>query len=61
MKNLKKVCENYKDNIEKVIKAPLNPIENKPGDEYKLIKSEKFQIGEGKEKETMVISIFKKD
>ena len=61
VKNLKKVCENYKDNIEKVIKAPLNPIENKPGDEYKLIKSEKFEIGEGKEKETMVISIFKKD
>jgi hypothetical protein len=58
---LKKVSENYKDNIEKVIKAPFNPIEKKPGDDYKLHKSEKFEIGEGKEKEVVVISIFKKE
>ena len=61
VKNLKKVSENYKDNIEKVIKAPFNPIENKPGDEFKLHKSEKFEIGEDKEKEVIIISIFKKD
>ena len=60
-KNLKKVSENYKENIEKVIKAPFNPIDKKPGDEYKLHKSEKFTIGEEKEKEVMVISIFKKN
>ena len=61
VKNLKKVSENYKENIEKVIKAPFNPIEKKPGDDYKLHKNQKFEIGEGKEKEVMVISIFKKE
>ena len=58
-KTLKDICENMKDNIEKVIKTTLVGIKENPGDEYNLHIQESYDIGEENEKENINITIYK--
>jgi hypothetical protein len=58
-KMLKDICENMKDNIEKIIKTSFVGIKEKPGDDYNLHIQEAYDIGEENEKENINITIFK--
>jgi isoleucyl-tRNA synthetase len=58
-KMLKDICENMKDNIEKIIKTSFVGIKEKPGDDYNLHVQEAYDIGEENEKENINITIFK--
>ena len=58
-KTLKDICENMKDNIEKVIKTTFVGIKEKPGDDYNLHIQESYDIGEENEKENINITIYK--
>jgi isoleucyl-tRNA synthetase len=59
-KTLKDICENMKDNIEKIIKCNLVGKKDKPGEDYNLHAEENYDIGEEKEKENINIIIYKK-
>ena len=59
-KNLKEVCEQLKENIEKIIKTSLVKEANKPGDDYAVHAEEEYDIGEENDKENIKITIFKK-
>ena len=59
-KTLKDICENMKDNIEKIIKTNFVGMKDKPGDDFNLHAEENYEIGEEKEKENINIIIYKK-
>ena len=59
-KTLKDICENMKDNIEKIIKTRLVGMKDKPGEDYSLHAEENYDLGEENEKENINIIIFKK-